>query len=359
MTPRHDNDLVTVFGGSGFIGRLVVRALVKHGWRVRVACRRPDLALIPQAIGRVGQVHSVQANLRYPASIAPVLRNATAVVNLVGILAPRGRQTFDAVHSFGAGALAKEAAKAGITRFVHVSAIGADASSSSGYARTKGEAEALVRREVPSAVVMRPSVVFGPGDAFFNRFAAMARFLPVLPLIGADTRFQPVFGGDVAEAVAMALDGATPGSTFELGGPDIASLRDIVEFVLRETGRNRLLLPLSFTAGGWLAGATEIAALLTLGLFPANLTTTRDQVTLLRSDNVVSPQAEADGRTLQGLGIKPESFRAIAPTYLWRYRSAGQYDRQRLPAVDAALEAADLAPRAWTGSGRSGGAAAP
>lgn len=330
MIDRED-DLVTVFGGSGFVGRHVVRALAMRGWRVRNACRRPDLAGHLQVLGRTGQIHSVQVNLRYPNSIAPALRNARAVVNLVGILQPRGRQTFDAVHAFGARAVARAAAEAGVTDMVHMSAIGADADSPSAYARTKAQAEASVREAVPEAVVMRPSVVFGPEDQFFNRFAAMARFLPVLPLIGADTKFQPVFVGDVAEAVARALEGkASPGATYELGGPEVATFREIVEFTCREAGRRRLLLPLRFGAGHALARVTELASTLSLGLFPAMLTTTRDQVALLRSDNVVSADAVAQGRTLQGLGVTPEAFRTLAPSYLWRYRRSGQYDRQRL-----------------------------
>jgi uncharacterized protein YbjT (DUF2867 family) len=331
MTTTHDDDLVTVFGASGFIGRHVVRALTARGWRVRVACRRPDLAFHLQPLGRVGQVHAVQANLRYPASVTAALRDAKAVVNLVGLLSESGRQTFDAVHAFGARTIARECAKAGITHFVQMSALGADKLSLSGYARTKAQAEASVLDAIPGAVILRPSVVFGVEDFFFNRFAGMARMLPALPLVGADTKFQPVFVGDVAEAVARALDGAaTPGTTYELGGPDVATLRDLVEFICRETHRRPFLVPVPFGISRAMASATELASKLSLGLFPAMLTTTPDQVALLRSDNVVSAEATTQRRTLQGLGIAPESYGAIVPGYLWRYRRTGQFEGQRL-----------------------------
>ena len=323
--------LVTVFGGSGFIGRHVVRELANRGWRVRVACRRPDLAHFLQPLGRVGQVQAVQANLRNADSVARALREADAVVNLVGVLAEGGRQTFEAVHGFGAAAVGKAAADAGIANVVHMSASSAAPDSNAAYARSKARGEAAVLAAVPSAVILRASVVFGPEDDFFNRFAAMARLMPVLPLIGADTKFQPVFVGDVAQAVANALDGAArPGAVYELGGPEVASFRDIVGFICEETGRKRTLVPMGFGAGRAMALATEIAAKASLGLFPPMLTTTRDQVEMLRTDNVVSEAARQEGRTLEGLGVSPESFRAIAPTYLWRYRRTGQFERQRL-----------------------------
>lgn len=322
--------LVTVFGGSGFVGRHVVREFANRGWRVRAACRRPDLAFFLQPFGRVGQVAPVQANLRYPESVAAAVRGADAVVNLVGVLSERGRQSFEAVHGFGAGAVGKACAAAGVSNLVHVSAIGADAESPAAYARSKARGEAAVREAVPGAVVMRPSIVFGPEDQFFNRFANMARFLPVLPVVGAQTRFQPVFVGDVANAVADAVEGkARAGATYELGGPEVAGFQDLVAWICRETGRKRLILPVPFGPGRAMALATEILSAVSLGLFPDMLATTRDQVEMLRVDNVVSQAATAEGRTLQGLGITPESFRAIVPSYLWRYRRAGQYDRQR------------------------------
>ncbi|HPG01803.1 MAG TPA: complex I NDUFA9 subunit family protein [Rhodoblastus sp.] len=323
--------LVTVFGGSGFVGRHVVRELANRGWRVRVACRRPDLAFFLQPLGRVGQVVAIQANVRDARSVAAAVQGADAVVNLVGVLAESGRQSFEAVHGFGAGLIGKAATEAGIRDVVHVSAIGADLESSAAYARTKARGEAAIREAAPDTIIFRPSIVFGPEDGFFNRFAAMARIMPVLPLVGADTKFQPVFVGDVATAIADALGGkAKAGATYELGGPEVATFRELVAYVCDVTGRKRLLAPLPFGAGRAMALVTEIVSKLSLGLFPAMLTTTRDQVEMLRTDNVVSEAARAEGRTLEGLGVETESFRAIAPTYLWRYRATGQYDSRKL-----------------------------
>ena len=320
--------LVTVFGGSGFIGRHVVRALARDGWRIRVACRRPDLAGHLQPLGKVGQIMPVQANVRYPDSLAMALRGADAAVNLVGILAPTGRQTFEGVQAFGAGAVARAVRDAGIDSFVHMSALGADAASPSAYGRSKADGEAQVRLACPAATILRPSIVFGPEDDFFNRFAAMARILPILPLIGADTLFQPVFVGDVADAVSKAVAGdVMPATTYELGGPDRLSFRALVQFVCKSTGRKRLLVALPFGPGRLMAQATEIVSAVSLGLFPSMLTTTRDQVEMLRADNVVSPAAEAEHRTFEGLGLQPEAFAAIVPSYLYRFRKTGQFER--------------------------------
>ena len=323
--------LVTVFGGSGFVGRHVVRELANRGWRVRVACRRPDLAFFLQPLGRVGQVVAIQANVRDARSVAAAVQGADAVVNLVGVLAESGRQSFEAVHGFGAGLIGKAATEAGIRDVVHVSAIGADLESSAAYARTKARGEAAIREAAPDTIIFRPSIIFGPEDGFFNRFAAMARIMPVLPLVGADTKFQPVFVGDVATAIADALGGKIKaGSTYELGGPEVATFKDLVAYVCEVAGRKRLLAPLPFGAGRAMALVTEIVSKLSLGLFPAMLTTTRDQVEMLRTDNVVSEAAKAEGRTLEGLGVETESFRAVAPTYLWRYRATGQYASRKL-----------------------------
>jgi len=323
--------LVTVFGGSGFLGRHVVRALAKQGWLVRVATRRPDLSFHLQPSGNVGQITAVQANLRYPVSVVAALRNAEAAVNLVGILRPIGAQTFEAVHHLGAQNVATAARDAGIENLVHVSAIGAGAASASVYAKTKAEGEAAVRELAPRAVILRPSVVFGPEDQFFNRFAAMARLAPALPLIGGGTtKLQPVYVGDVAKAVALALDGkAEPGAIYELGGPDVRSLKEIMSFILATTERKRLLLPIPFGGAELIGGATEVALKLSLGLFPETFAVTRDQVALLRQDNVVSSQATAAGRTFAGLGIEPESFEALVPAYLKRFRKTGQFADQR------------------------------
>jgi uncharacterized protein YbjT (DUF2867 family) len=322
--------IVTVFGGSGFVGRNVVRALAKTGWRVRVATRRPDLALHLQPLGRVGQVHAVQANVRSPASVAAAVRDADAVVNLVGVLTEGGRQSFDAVHAFGARTIARAARDAGITNTVHVSAIGANVGSTSDYARSKGEGVARFLDACPTAIILRPSVVFGPEDQFFNRFATIARLSPALPLFGGGaSRMQPVFVGDVANAVAIALaGGAKPGTVYELGGPEVKTFREIMEFILKTTGRKRLLLPIPFAAARWMGLGTEIANTCALGLFPPNLLFTRDQVELLKLDNIVSDGAIADGRTLAGLGISPEAYEVVAPAYLSRYRATGQFAQE-------------------------------
>ena len=323
--------LVTVFGGSGFVGRHIVRALVKRGYRVRVAVRRPDLAGFLQPIGTVGQIHAVQANLRYPASVAAAVKGADAVVNLVGIMQEQGRQSFSAVQANGARAVAQACAAAGITRLVHVSALGADAESASAYSRTKAEGEAAVFASVPGAVVLRPSVMFGPEDTFFNRFASMARMLPVLPLVGdGATKFQPAFVGDVAEVAARAVDGAMPGGrVYELGGPEVLSLRQIVEEVCRVTGRKRLLAPLPFPLARIMGSVLQVVDTLTLGLIPDELVLTRDQVTLLESDNVVSAAAAKEGRDFAGIGVAPTSVEAVISSYLWRFRKTGQFDAAR------------------------------
>ena len=323
--------LVTVFGGSGFVGRHVVRALVKRGYRVRVAVRRPDLAGFLQPLGTVGQIHAVQANLRYPDSVSAAIRGADAVVNLVGILQESGRQSFSGVQANGARAIAQACAALGVTRLVQVSAIGADAGSASAYARSKAEGEAGVLAAVPGAVILRPSIVFGPEDGFFNRFASLARMLPVLPVIGGgETKFQPVFVGDVAEAVARAVDGAAAaGTIYELGGPEVKSFRELLAYICEVTGRKRVLAPLPFPLARLQARAMEIADMLTLGLVPNELKLTRDQVTLLESDNVVSSAAIAEGRDFAGLGIAPTSVEAVVPSYLWRFRKTGQFDTAR------------------------------
>jgi uncharacterized protein YbjT (DUF2867 family) len=321
--------IVTVFGASGFLGRHVVQALARRGYRVRAAVRRPDLAGFLQPLGMVGQVMPVQANLRFPWSVAKAAEGAYAVVNLVGILAPKGRQTFAAVQDVGARTVA-QAAAAGRARLVQVSAIGADPQGPTPYQRSKaaGEAAALA---VEAAVVLRPSVIFGPEDDFFNRFAALARLLPVMPLIGdGATRFQPVFVGDVAETVARAVDGAIAGNRiYELGGPTIASLKDIMSCVLNETSRRRPFLPVPFAAARIQAGFMEVVDKLTFAKLPRALAITRDQVRMLERDNLVSETAKAEGRTLDGIGITPTSFEAIVPSYLWRFRRYGQFEKTR------------------------------
>jgi uncharacterized protein YbjT (DUF2867 family) len=309
--------LVTVFGGSGFVGRHVVRALANRNYRIRVAVRRPELCGHLQPLGRVGQIHAVQANVRYPQSVAAVVRDVDVVVNLVGILFERGRQRFDAVQAEGAGAVARAAAAVG-ARMIHMSAIGADENSTSHYARSKAAGEQQVLAAHPAATIMRPSIVFGPEDDFFNRFAALARIAPALPLPGGGhTHFQPVFAGDVAEAIAIAVDGGTkPGTICELGGPDVRTFRALMDFVLATIERRRLLVPIPFAAMRLQAAFLQ---------FLPKPPITPDQVEVLKHDNVVSAAAKADGRTLEGLGITPETIGAIVPSYLWRFRKTGQF----------------------------------
>lgn len=318
MTARSPEDtLITIYGGSGFVGRHLVRALCKRHYRIRVAVRRPDLAGHLQPLGRVGQVHAVQANLRHAGSVEAAARDARVVVNLVGLLYERGKQRFDAVHSFGAEQVALAAASHG-ARMVQVSAIGADENSKSVYARTKAMAERMVLAAQPSAVIMRPSIMFGPEDDFFNRFAALARISPALPLVGGGaTRFQPVFVGDVAAAIADAVEGKAKGGTiYELGGPEVKTFKELMQFVLATIERKRLLVPLPFFL------ARMHAAFLQYMPKPM---LTPDQVEQLRNDNVVSDAAKAEGRTLKAFGIEPDSIEAIVPSYLWRFRKTGQF----------------------------------
>jgi NADH dehydrogenase len=322
--------LVTVFGGSGFVGRHVVRALALDGWRVRVACRRPDLAFFLQPLGGPGQVMPVQANVRDPASVAAAMRGADAVVNLVGILAEGGKQKFAVIQAEGARVIAQAARAAGVTDLVHISAIGADSKSASAYGRSKAQGEAAVLEAVPEAVILRPSVIFGPEDDFFNRFGTMSRFFPLIPIVGAQTKFQPVYVGDVAKAVALALAGkAKKGATYELGGPEVKSFESLVQYVLDVAERDRGIARLSFGVGKLVAAFTQLFSKLSLGLFPRLLTMTGDQVELLKHDNVVSNEAKAQGLTLEGLRIAPTAIEATVPSYLYRYRKTGQYQEQR------------------------------
>jgi uncharacterized protein YbjT (DUF2867 family) len=308
--------IVTVFGGSGFVGRHVVRALADQGLRIRNAVRRPDLAVHLQPLGSVGQIHSVQANVRDRQSVVDAIEGADVVINLTGILYETGRQTFEAVHVEAARRIAEAAADAGVSSFVQFSAIGADADGPSDYARSKAAGEQAVREVFPQASIVRPSIVFGPEDSFFNRFAGMARFSPFLPLIGGGaTRFQPVFAGDVGDAVARIVGGATP-ATYELGGPEVKTFRELMQYVLEVTGRKRLLLPLPFSVARMQA---EV-----LGALPKPLLT-KDQVAQLTVDNVVSEEAIASGRTLEGLGIRPTPMEVVVPGYLYAYRKAGQF----------------------------------
>ncbi len=314
--------LVTVFGASGFLGRHVVRALVKRGYYIRAVSRRPNTANFLQPIGNMGQVVPIQANIRNASSIARAVEGADYVVNLVGILFEGGRQTFSGIQGEGAGAVAQAARAAG-AGLTHVSAIGADANSASEYARTKAEGEAAVLAAVADAVILRPSIVFGPEDKFFNRFADMARFSPFLPVIGGGvTKLQPVYAGDVGEAVARSADNRLPrGRVYELGGPEVLSFRQCMERTLQAVGRRRRILSIPWGVAGLQGKIFDLVPLITPPI-------TADQVTQLRNDNVVSESAKAEGRTLPGIGVEAQSLDAILPTYLWRYRVAGQFARK-------------------------------
>lgn len=325
MVSTGTGKLVTVFGGSGFVGRHAVRALARDGWRIRAASRRPDLAGHLQPMGGVGQIMAVQANLRYPESVARAVEGADAVVISVGILAKSGRQTFEALHLEGPRAVAKAALAAGVKRLVHISALGADPRSPSQYARSKAEGEKAVLAELPGAVILRPSVVFGPEDELFNRFACMAQMAPLLPAIGGGrTRFQPVFVGDVAAAIANVLAGAgQPGTIYELGGPEVVTFRQLLDRTQAWSGRNRGYLPMP----SWLA---KLGALLTWPLPNALRPLTVDQVRMLAVDNVVSAAAQQEGRTLAALGVEtPQAMGAVVPFYLERYRPKGQFSHYR------------------------------
>ena len=312
------DSLVTVFGGSGFLGSQVVRALLRDGHRVRIAVRHPNLAFESQTQGRVGQIQRVACDVRDDTQVAAALEGATAAVNLVGVLFESPWQSFPALHGDAPERIAKACAKRGINRLVHVSALGADAGASSKYARTKGEGEIRARAALKSTTVVRPSVIFGRGDGLLNRFASLATVSPALPMPGGgETRFQPVYVGDVAEAVSrMVDDPATAGKTYELGGPEVLTLRQILELVNQETRRDRALLPLPTAAASALGLMLE--PLSWVGLAPP---LTRDQVALLKVDNVVSQGAPG----LTDLGIEATGIEAIAPTYLWRYRVGGQF----------------------------------
>jgi len=311
--------LVTVFGGSGFVGAQIVRALAKQGLRVRVAVRNPGRAYRLPMLGDVGQIEVMQANIRMPASVDRALAGAEGCVNAVGVLHEAGRQKFLSLHVMGARNIAAAAKAHGVGRFVQVSALGADAASPSKYARTKALGEAAVREDIPRAVVVRPSVVFGQDDRFFNRFAEMALISPALPLIGGGhTRFQPVFVGDVAEAVANALASpAAEGLTYELGGPGIFSFKSLMQLMLKEIGRQRILAPVPFPIAGLIGQAFDLAA----PFLPIAPPITADQVAMLRRDNVVADGAPG----LAQLGVTARALEPIVPAYLYRYRKGGQY----------------------------------
>ncbi|NVK33889.1 MAG: complex I NDUFA9 subunit family protein [Rhodobacteraceae bacterium] len=322
MSNALNGKLVTIFGASGFLGRHIVQDLARRGYRIRAAVRRPDLATHLQPLGAPGQIMPIQANLRHPWSVERAVEGADAVVNAVGILAPSGKQTFDHIQADGPRLIAEAALKNGLKGIVHLSAIGADSASKSAYARTKAAGEAGVLDTLPDSIILRPSIVFGPEDDFFNQFAGMSTIAPILPLIGCGvTKFQPVYVQDVAKAVGAAVEGdLKAGATYELGGPDVATFKECLELMLKVTGRKNALLPIPFGLSklmGHVMGALPGAPL------------TADQVELLKSDNVVSKAAKDAGLTLDGIGIKPASMAAVLPTYLDRFREFGQYDAHK------------------------------
>ena len=307
--------LVTVFGGSGLIGRHTVRALARAGYRVRVAVRTPNLAMYLLPAGNVGQIQIAKCNVRDAGQVAAALAGADAAINLVGVLNSRGKQSFQALHAEAPATIAKAAKDAGVQTLIHVSTMGISTQSESAYARTKAEGDEAARAEFPAATLIKPSLIFGPEDNFFNKFASLARFLPALPLIGGgNTKFQPVFVGDVAEAIVKCVgDPATRGKTYELGGPDVCSFKQMLEIILHVTGRKRLLVPVPF-------GLAMMKAFFLQFLPDPPLTP--DQVKFLKTDNVVAP----DALGLKDLGIVPDSMEAVLPGYLWRFRARGQYE---------------------------------
>lgn len=312
--------LVTIFGGSGFVGRYIARRMAKEGWRVRVAVRRPNEALFVRPYGTPGQVEPVACNIRDDASVRAALRGADAVVNCVGILNGVGRNTFDAVQAEGPGRIARIAAAEGVGQLVHISAIGADAGADGDYSRTKAEGEAAVIAAFPTAMILRPSIIFGTEDGFFNRFAAMSRMGPILPIVGAETLFQPVYVDDVAQAAVKGALGQAAPAVYELGGPEAASLRVLMQRMLAVVQRRRAVVNLPFLLAGIMGAGFDAVQAVTLGLIE-NKMITRDQVRSLRHDSVVSPEAKG----LADLGIQPTTMESVLPDYLWRFRPSGQF----------------------------------
>lgn len=313
--------MVTIYGGSGFVGRYIARRMANQGWRVRVAVRRPNEAMFVKPYGVVGQVEPVFCNIRDDESVALAMRGADAVVNCVGILNELGKNAFDTVQAEGAERIARIAADQGIARLVLVSAIGADDGSDSEYARTKAQGEQGVLAHMPDAVILRPSVVFGTEDQFFNRFAGLTRLSPLLPLVGADTRFQPVYVDDIAQAAVKGVLGEAAPGIYELGGPEVKTFRALMQQMLGVIHRRRIIVGMPFWAARIMAGVLDIAKFVSFQLFPNHILT-RDQVLNLRRDNVVSEGQKG----FADLGIEPATMESVLPEYLWKFRPAGQYD---------------------------------
>ena len=312
--------LVTIYGGSGFLGRYITQRMAREGWRVRVAVRRPNQAMQVQPYGDVGQVNPVFCNIRDDESVRSAMTGADAVVNCVGILNQHRRNSFAAVQHVGAERIARIATAEGVGQLVHMSAIGADRDSTSEYATSKALGEAGVLSQFPNAVILRPSVIFGPEDQFFNKFAKMTRFGPVLPVVGGATRFQPVYVDDVAQAAAIGAMGRAAPGVYELGGPDVRTMRQLMEQMLGIISRRRLILNIPFWFGSMIGWGIDMVQRATLGLVTNDILT-RDQVRNLRNDCVVSP----DAKTFLTLGITPVAMDAVLGDYLWPYRPSGQY----------------------------------
>jgi uncharacterized protein YbjT (DUF2867 family) len=311
--------LVTIYGGSGFVGRYIAHRMARAGWRVRVAVRRPNEALFVRTYGVVGQVEPVLCNIRNEASVAQAMAGADAVVNCVGTFDKGGKNNFDAVQHEAAERVARLAAAEGVDALVHISAIGADTKGDTLYAQSKGRGEAGVLQHFPKAVILRPSIVFGPEDSFFNRFAGMTRFSPVLAIAGANTRFQPVYVGDVAKAAEMGATGAAKSGIYELGGPEVKTFRVLMQDMLAVIERRRVVMNLPFGIARFFAWWFDLWQSLSGGLIKAPLTV--DQVRSLAHDNVVG----AGARGFDALGIKPHAMATVLPEYLWRFRVSGQY----------------------------------
>ncbi len=313
--------LVTIYGGSGFLGRQIARTMAAQGLRVRVAVRRPNQAGVVRTYGAPGQIEPVPCNVRDDLSVTACMADADAVVNCVGILVREGKNTFDAIHDQAAGRIARIAAERGIARFVHVSALGADAESDSLYAASKGRGEAAVLSHRPDAVILRPSIIFGSDDNFFNRIAAMSRLGPVLMVPGADTEVQPVYVIDVARAAAMGATGAAAPGIYELGGPDVMTMRDVARHTLTAIDRRRAVIGLPGFLGSGLAAALDAVQVVSGGLL-TNRILTRDQLRSLKHPNRVGTGV----KTFADLGIDTTAVAAVIPEYLWRFRPSGQYD---------------------------------
>lgn len=313
--------LVTIYGGSGFVGRYIARRMARAGWRVRVAVRRPNEAMFVKPYGVVGQVEPVLCNIRDDASVASAMQGADVVVNCVGVLNELGQNGFDAIQANGAERVARLASENGVARMVHISAIGADAGADSAYSRSKAQGEAGVLAHMPDAVILRPSIIFGTEDQFFNRFAGMTRLGPFLPLVGAETRFQPVYVDDVAQAAALAIQGRAEPGMYELGGPEVKSFRALMKQMLAVIHRRRIILGVPFWVARVMAGVLDVIKFVTFQLFP-NPVLTRDQLKNLRRDNIVSGTA----MTFADLGIEPTALESVLPEYLWKFRPSGQYD---------------------------------